>query len=120
MRNALLLAAAFIAVTAAPARAQGPAAPYQRVRSGADDWQTRGGGSQNWRGRFHGGYGGIYNPYYVAPPVVVGSYYQRPYSYHFDYFRDRWGAPPNIAGSDAALPESGCPCAVPPPVEVVQ
>jgi hypothetical protein len=122
MRTALLLAAVLLAFAPALVRAQGPAAPlYQRVRSGADNWHARGGG-QNWRGGGYdnGGYGGFYNPYFAAPPLIVRSYYQRPYPYHFDYYRNRWGAQEASYEVRPGIAAPHCPCAFPPPVEVVQ
>jgi hypothetical protein len=119
MPRACLLAAALLLAAAVPACAQGPAGPalYQRERTGAGDWHARGGHNQNWRGGYggvpgYGGYGGFYAPYF-APPVIAGSWYERPYPYHFDYYRNRWGAGPN--GSDGSfgvemIPAADCPC----------
>ena len=48
----------------------------------------------------HGGWGPpAYNPYFwqpgfFAPPIVTGSWYTRPYPYHFDYYRWRYSMPP--------------------------
>jgi hypothetical protein len=121
MRTALVLFALTL-VPSAAAIAQGPGAgPYQRMRMGADDWHARGGHHQNWRD--HGGYGGFYDPYFFSPPVIAGSWYQRPYPYHFDYYRYRWGGPPMGDGDYEAEPPYAapdCPCAVPPQVEVVE
>ena len=116
MRN-LFFAVAFIALPLA-ARAQGPAPgpAYQRMRTGADQWPARGG----MNGYRHGGYGGFYNPYFYAPPIIAGSWYQRPYPYHFDYYRNRWGASPGGYGGEPGVPTPDCPCATPPPVEVVE
>jgi hypothetical protein len=123
MRRAPLIVV--LALSAVAARAQGPS--YQRTRGGADDWQARGGHAQHWRGPY-GGYGGFYDPYFAAPPIVAGSYYQRPYPYHFDYHRDRWsgqqqgGSTPQVE----MMPVADCPCltadpatTTPPPVEVI-
>jgi hypothetical protein len=120
MRFACLLIA--IATASTSARAQGAPAPtYQRMRTGAEDWQARGG---PFHGGPRGGFGGFYNPYfnpYFAPPIA-GSYYQRPYPYHFDYYRFRWNAP-SLDFSDEMMPVSECPClaepqaAEPAPVE---
>jgi hypothetical protein len=63
---------------------------YSRTRMGADDWHARGGG--HWHGRGRGGYGygyNFYQPFYS--PVIAGNWYERPYPYHFDYYRHRWG-----------------------------
>ena len=43
---------------------------------------------------FHGGVGFYGYPGFFAPPVITGSYYARPYPYHFDYYRWRYSAPP--------------------------
>ena len=117
-------AACFVAsalASAAPASAQDFAPTYSRTRMGAQDWRLRGDG-QGFRG--HGFNNSFYNPFFVGP-VVTGSYYQRPYPYHFDYYKHRWGAPPADYGPvdyapEPAPPTSDCPCADPPPVEVVQ
>lgn len=84
------------------------AAPYQRLRSGAGDWNARGGHNQHWRG----GFGGFYNPFF-AQPLVTGTWYQRPYPYHFDYYRYRWGGAPNGVYGDPTIemmPAADCPC----------
>ncbi len=86
------------------------------MRTGADDWQARGGPRQNWRGGYGPGFGGFHDPFFFTPPIVTGSWYQRPYPYHFDYYRYRWGGPPNGYGTAS----EDCPCATPPPVEVVE
>lgn len=90
------------------------AAPtYQRVRSGAEDWQARGGFAY---GGGHSGFGwpgGFFQPY--VSPVIASSWYARPYPYHFDYFRGRWdGGQSGYVGEAAPAPD--CPCAneVPP------
>lgn len=49
-------------------------------------------------GGWHGGYGPSWSGGYGFG--YAGSWYARPYPYHFDYYRHRWGAPP--------APE--CPC----------
>jgi hypothetical protein len=115
MRHALLVIV--LALSTATACAQAPA--YQRTRGGAGDWHARGGHAQNWRDPY-GGIGGFYNPYFVAPPIVTGSYYQRPYPYHFDYYRNRWGGPALAEGSVTGAATPDCPCVVPPPLEVVE
>ena len=120
MRTALVL----LVLTLFPvaANAQGPgAAHYQRMRNGAGDWQARGGHHQPWRGPGGGyGYGGFYDPFFYVPPIVAGSWYQRPYPYHFDYYRHRWGAPPEGYGADPGYAPTDCPCAVPPKVEMME
>jgi hypothetical protein len=115
MRYVLLIAV----LALAPVAARGQAPAYQRTRGGADDWQSRGGHAQHWRGP-SGGFGGFYNPYFAAPPIVAGSYYQRPYPYHFDYFRGRWdGAGQTPQGE--MMPVAECPCLTgPPPLEAIQ
>lgn len=72
---------------------------YSRMRGGAGDWQARGwhGGGWGWGG----GYGFV-QPFFPQP-IVTGSYYQRPYPYHFDYYRYRWGGDQS--------PTQDCPCA---------
>jgi hypothetical protein len=116
-RACLLAVLALAAISAAPAVAQDAAmAPtYQRLRSGAGDWHGRGGHNQHWRGGgggFGGGFGGFYNPFF-APPIVTGSWYERPYPYHFDYYRQRWGGSPNGSYGDPGvemIPAADCPC----------
>jgi hypothetical protein len=115
MRYVLLIAV----LALAPVAVRGQAPAYQRTRGGAGDWQTRGSQAQHWRGA-SGGYGGFYNPYFAAPPIVAGSYYERPYPYHFDYFRDRWAVQQPAGLMEPQLVAPDCPCADPAPVEVVQ
>jgi hypothetical protein len=117
MLRIYLLTAALGAFFASQASAQAPA--YQRTRGGANDWQVRGGHAQHWRGPY-GSYGGFYDPYFAAPPIVTGSYYQRPYPYHFDYYRNRWVAQAPTESSEAGYATPDCPCAVAPPVELVE
>ncbi len=106
------LAAAWI-LASRPAAAQdfmqGPA--YARMRPGADDWRQRGDGN-GYAGRHGRGYGGYYDPYFYGygGPVIQGSWYQRPYPYHFDYYRHRWGGEPGDYVRDVP-PPNDCPCA---------
>lgn len=86
-------------------------ATYQRSRhsSGAH----HGGGYRHPGGWGWGqpgwGWGGFYNP-----PIVVGSYYQRPHPTHLDFFRLRQRTP-------LVVPQAYCPtCETPTIVEPVQ
>ncbi|MBA3482264.1 MAG: hypothetical protein H0T51_10655 [Pirellulales bacterium] len=96
---------------AATAPAQEPLAgpTYSRMRTGAEDWQARGGNYAQGYGRGgHGWGGGFFQPY--ISPVVASSWYQRPYPYHFDYFRGRWdGGQSGYAGESPQMMD--CPCA---------
>jgi hypothetical protein len=107
LTSASLLAALGASATHAQPAAMAPA--YSRIRTGADEWHGRGGGYV-WSGGY-GGYGYGYNffpPYY--PPVYAGSWYSRPYPYHFDYYRYRWSGN-QMGGPDAAAPAArDCPC----------
>jgi hypothetical protein len=100
----LVLAACLGHGASAPAQDMAVAPTYSRLRMGANDWQVRGGFRHGYDGY---GYGyGYFQPY--ISPVVAGSWYARPYPYHFDYFRGRWNgtAPadcPCAADDDAAL-----------------
>src|SRR6188474_1474235 len=114
-RACLLTVLVLAAIHATPAAAQNAAmaSPYQRLRNGAGDWHARGGHNQHWRGGYGGGYGGFYNPYFAPPPIVAGSWYERPYPYHFDYYRQRWGGAPNGYYGDPSvemIPAAECPC----------
>ena len=52
--------------------------------------------------------GGFYSAVLLAG-VIASSWYQRPYPYHFDYFRGRWdGGQGAYAGE--APPPGYCPC----------
>ena len=50
------------------------------------------------------GYGGFYNPWF-ASQIFAGTWYERPYPHHFDYYRMRYGTPP----LQQIAPD--CPCA---------
>ncbi len=111
MRTACLLA---LILLAAPS-AQGQAPTYQRMRTGVHHPATR-------PGYHHGsGYGsGVYGGWdggFFAPTVIAGSYYQRPYPYHFDYYRFRWGAghmgAPAPDPTVEMMPVADCPCLAP-------
>ncbi len=111
LRASFLAILGLTSISAAPAFAQDAAmAPtYQRLRSGARDWNARGGDNQQWRSGYGGGF---YNPFF-AQPIVTGSWYQRPYPYHFDYYRQRWGGDPNGSYGDPnaeMIPAADCPC----------
>jgi hypothetical protein len=109
MRSAFLFAAILLAARVSPAAAQTPAAPYQRVRTGADAWSARGGFPGSWTGGVSP-YGAFVNPFFT-PPIVAGSWYQRPYPYHFDYYRHRWGdSDANGAMRGEMMPTADCPC----------
>jgi hypothetical protein len=84
------LAASLGPGSSAPAQDMSAAPTYSRLRTGADDWHGRGGAWGYGQGGYASGYG--YFPPYVSP-VVAGSWYSRPYPYHFDYFRGRWDRP---------------------------
>jgi hypothetical protein len=109
---ALLLALSGTLTAIAQDMMQGPA--YARQRMGAQDWGQRGGGYGGPRvGSFYPGYYGYGFGY--GGPVITGSWYARPYPYHFDYYRYRWGHPDGgyLAPEPAAAED--CPC-VPEPV----
>jgi hypothetical protein len=114
-RACLLAVLALAAISAPSALAQDAAMSpaYQRLRTGAGDWHARGGHNQHWRRGYGSGYGGFFDPYFAAPPFITGSWYERPYPYHFDYYRYRWGgAPygPNGYPGDEMIPAADCPC----------
>ena len=94
---------------AALAQDAGPMPAYARMRHGADHWNARGGhGGGHWGPGY--GYGGFYQP-----PIVTGSWDARPYPYHFDYYRHRWGGE---AGAEGAQPApANCPCAETSPID---
>lgn len=114
MHSKLLLTAILLLAIAPGVAAQAPAAPYQRMRTGADSWSARGGLSNSWRGGPGGWGGGFYAPFFT-PPIVAGSWYERPYPYHFDYYRHRWGGSPHAPGVDPGvetIPAADCPCSI--------
>jgi hypothetical protein len=61
-------------------------------------------------GHFGGHLGHQYGvPYaypWFTPQVVAGTWYERPYPYHFDYYRWRYSMPPI-----QAVAPTDCPCA---------
>ena len=79
----------------------GPA--YARNRGGGMHGGHVGGG---WRGAPIGGHFGGYG-FFPYQPTIAGSWYARPYPYHFDYYRWRYSMPPQT---------QDCPCP-PAPVE---
>ena len=91
MRVALLSLCLILTMATAPAVANEGGATYQRNRASAMGRQ-RGGG---WHG--HGGagwgYGGWGYGGFYQPPAVYGSWYQRPYPTHLDFFRLRQRTP---------------------------
>jgi len=98
----LLFALAFL-VNGPQGYAEGEVPTYQRQRHG-----SRGGHpGQHMPGWQHSGYvwpgfgGGFINTAYA------GTWYQRPYPYHFDYYRGRFNAP-HANGNNV-----DCPCAQP-------
>jgi hypothetical protein len=111
MRTACLLALALIVAT--PVSGQAPV--YQRMRTDARHPDSRPGYHHSRRGGFDPhAYGNFYGGYF-APPLVVGSYYQRPYPHHFDYYRYRWGGaavgePTPLAPQVEMMPVAECPC----------
>lgn len=73
---------------------------YQRSRdiafvNGGGMWGSHGGGDGH-HGGGHSGLGqwggGFYNPGF-GTQFYAGTWYQRPYPYHFDYYRMRYGTP---------------------------
>ena len=116
MRFALFLIIAMGAPAFNRAFAQGPVGlpAYQRTRGGGNQMTPPDG---RWRRspRGYGDFGGYYNPYYYPyfMPIVAGTWYQRPYPYHFDYYKYRWGqqgtepGPPTI---EDMIPAVECPC----------
>lgn len=70
---------------------------YSRQRAGS--W---GGGGWQGRSQTPDRYAGYHRGYYSYQPAIAGSWYARPYPYHFDYYRQRYSAP--------AL-TNDCPCA---------
>jgi hypothetical protein len=114
----LILPIAALAAAPSTTHAQPGAMPpnYSRMRTGADDWHGRG-GSYGWSGGY-GGYGYGYNffPPYYYPPVYAGSWYARPYPYHFDYYRYRWSGNQMGDPNAAAPADRECPCDAEPTV----
>lgn len=83
-------------------RAEGEPATYQRQRQPSSAW-----GGRHMPG---GVYPGIGWPMYGGGfygHAYAGSWYQRPYPYHFDYYRGRFDRPP------AGMNQPACPCAQP-------
>lgn len=101
-RRSLRWFAVFVALVAANSHRLSAQEPYMRMRPGAADWSQRGG--PNAWGPGHGGFAPYapYGNYYGGAVAVSGSWYERPYPHHLDYYRYRWGAPPNAAPQ--------CPC----------
>ena len=91
---AAIAVAACLAVGSAAANEGGPT--YQRMRHGS---------AAGYRGGFHGG-GGFHHPGFYGgfyqPPVIFGTWYQRPYPTHLDFFRLRGSRSP-------AVPLGDCP-----------
>jgi hypothetical protein len=85
---------------------------YQRDRDIAFVNAGYGGHGHHGGGRYGGsfGYGVPYGYPWFAPQVFAGTWYERPYPYHFDYYRMRYSSPP----IQQIVPD--CPCAE----EVVQ
>ena len=103
MRAVLLSICLLVTLAAAPAMANEGGATYQRSRHGARGGHQGGG----FYGQAYGGYGGWGFPGYYQPPTVFGSWYQRPYPTHLDFFRLRQRTP-------QYTPQFDCPhCAVP-------
>ena len=66
------------------------------------------GGHGHHGGDGFGGYPGFGVPYgypWYGPQFYVGTWYERPYPYHFDYYRMRYSSPP----IQQIAPD--CPCA---------
>ncbi len=70
---------------------------YSRQRANARADGVWDGGSQ-----YRGSYQGYHRGYAPYQPALVGSWYARPYPYHFDYYRQRYSDPKQ-------MPD--CPCA---------
>ena len=104
MRYFLSLLLILASLTYCPlGHAEGAAPTYQRQRNASRAGRA-GPHMYGWHqpGFIWPGYGGgFYNAAYV------GMWYQRPYPYHFDYYRGRFNAP-QPQGSNA-----DCPCAQP-------
>ena len=83
-----LLLSCFACVPADVLAGEAPA--YTRQRMSAMGGYR--GDHSGWRhARRHAGF---YPGYYPYQPIVTGSWYARPYPYHFDYYRWRYSAPP--------------------------
>jgi hypothetical protein len=106
--SACLFGSAFACV--AQASAQDFAPIYSRQRMHAHDFDRRGDGHGFSGHRGHGHDNFYYDPYFFSS-VIHGSYYQRPYPYHFDYYRHRWGQPHVNYGPEHPPVALDCPCA---------
>jgi hypothetical protein len=104
MKTAFLLACALLMSTSSFACANEEGGTYQRQRISGGERGNYGGGFQ---GGYYGGHswwgGGFYQP------TVVGSWYQRPYPHHFDYFRRRNNGPSTPSPVDYPCVESPTP-----------
>ena len=88
-----MIACALFVLAASTAYANDGGGVYQRNRH-----HHRGGG-------YHGG-GFYHQPFFgggFVPPTIIGSWYARPYPYHFDYYRWRYSMPMQV-------PPMDCPC----------
>lgn len=88
LRN-VLLSILLVLLTIPMAVGEEAAPVYQRGRG-----HHQGGG--RWGGP--GGYPYGYGFYGFPPQIYGGSWYQRPYPYHLDYFRWRYSTPPVESG----------------------
>ena len=89
-RTLLALTLLLSCLAAAPSQAQPRGAPvYSRQRGDA-----RAGGRVAGGPRVAGQIPGRHRIFYPYQPVIAGSWYARPYPYHFDYYRQRYSAPP--------------------------
>jgi hypothetical protein len=100
MKTALLLACALLMSASTTAWANEEGGTYQRQRMNGGQRGYYGGGFQGGHPRWGGGF---------YQPTVVGSWYQRPYPHHFDYFRRRYNGPPAPVPVDYPCVESPTP-----------
>lgn len=96
-----LFCALAILVSGRVSCAEGEVPTYQRQRHVAWDGVPPASG---W-GYSPAGYAGAAYWGGFAGQAYAGTWYQRPYPYHFDYYRGRFSAPP------VSKAQSDCPCA---------
>lgn len=107
VRLVTLIALFSAAVFTPPASAQG----YMRQRPAAVAASTAATAAFAHRGGYGGWHGGFVPGNFGFG--FAGSWYARPYPYHFDYYRGRWDSqlPVAVEGYDLLVPD--CPCADP-------
>jgi len=81
---------------------------YQRHRQAYGEDATQFPQGSYGQPSYPGYFPGAYYPGYYYPKAISGSWYQRPYPYHFDFYKGRYSARSATSGGQPVRADGPC------------